>query len=221
MGFLDSLRKGADRAQLEANKLVRINRVQSQINTLKQQIQQRIVQLGEKTLELHRTKQLSEPDLVALCEGIIALEKEITEKEAEIEAIKQEVLPEGVAAAPATYGHICPQCKINLPQEADFCPNCGSKAVDIPPPTPIAATTVVKCTNCGATLVEGAKFCLECGTKVEIEQQVTQLPGQVCPECQSFLPEGAVFCPNCGAKVGEEPTPVSKTTDASEAETAL
>jgi RNA polymerase subunit RPABC4/transcription elongation factor Spt4 len=213
------MRKGASRAQLEADKLLRINRVQSQINALKQQTQQRTVQLGEKALELYRVGQLTEHDLVTSCESIVALEKEIAVKETQIEAIKRESLPEEEAVVSSAYGHLCPQCKISLPEEAVFCPNCGSKTVDISPPA--TAITAAKCTNCGAALLTEAAFCPQCGAKVEREHEATESGGTVCSECQSFFPEGAIFCPNCGNKVGEEPTPVSKTTNTSEAETAL
>jgi len=203
MGFLDSMKKGTARAQLEADKLIRINRVQGQISGLKQQIRQKTHLLGEKSLELYRAEQLAEPDLMVICEGIVVLEEEIAEKEAQIETIKQESLPEEpeeIEAAPTTYGHVCPQCEISLPEEAVFCPNCGSKAVDVLPPA--AATTTARCTNCGAVLSEGTVFCPQCGTKIEKEPKTVEPARAVCPECQNPLPEDAVSCPECGIRVG-------------------
>jgi hypothetical protein len=39
--------------------------------------------------------------------------------------------PLAAAPAPALHGHICPQCQIELPADVRFCPECGSKAVDV------------------------------------------------------------------------------------------
>lgn len=211
MEFLESMRKGAARAQLETEKLLRINRVQREINALKQRIRQRTLQLGEKSLELYRAEELSESALIAICEGIVTLEKEIAEKEVEIEAIRLESLPEEIVAAPATYGHLCPQCKISLPEEAVFCPNCGSKAVDVPPPA--GPSMAAQCTNCGAMLLEDAVFCPQCGTKVERKPEAVEPSGAVCSECGSPLKEDAVFCPNCGTKVPEAQAQAPKPED--------
>jgi len=203
MEFLDSIKKGAARAQLETEKRLRINRVQREIDALNQQIRQRTLQLGEKALELYRAGELPEPDLVAICKGIVVLNKEIAEKEAQIEAIRLESLPEEMAAVPATYGHLCPQCRISLPEEAGFCPRCGSRAVDISPPS--VPSMAAKCTNCGAMIPEDATFCPQCGMKVERKPKIVETSGVVCSECGSPLEEGAVFCPQCGTKVERKP----------------
>ncbi|MBL7209069.1 MAG: zinc-ribbon domain-containing protein [Dehalococcoidia bacterium] len=208
MEFLESIRKGAARAQLETEKRLRINRVQREIDALNQQIRQRTLQLGEKALELYQAGELPEPDLVAICKGIVILKKEIAEKEAQIEAIRLESLPEEMVAVPATYGHLCPQCRISLPEEAGFCPHCGSRAIDVPPPS--VPSMAAKCTNCGAMIPEDAAFCPQCGMKVERKPEAVEPLGAVCSECGSPLEEDAVFCPDCGTKVPEAQAPKPK-----------
>ena len=51
----------------------------------------------------------------------------------------------------------CPNCKIELPQNQNFCTKCGK------------SSTKPKCgkEGCGIELEVGAKFCGKCGTKVE------------------------------------------------------
>jgi curli biogenesis system outer membrane secretion channel CsgG len=51
----------------------------------------------------------------------------------------------------------CPTCKVELPQNQNFCTKCGK------------ASTKPRCSKegCGTELEVGAKFCGKCGTKVE------------------------------------------------------
>ena len=48
---------------------------------------------------------------------------------------------------------ICPKCNANLPSNAKFCLECGTKLEN-------------KCPKCGAVNSIDAKFCPECGEKL-------------------------------------------------------
>ena len=78
----------------------------------------------------------------------------------------------------------CPRCNADLPENAKFCFECGTKIENLSDNEVICPTCgkktpkgkfcvncgsalVRKCRNCGAELSSGAKFCLDCGTKVE------------------------------------------------------
>lgn len=50
----------------------------------------------------------------------------------------------------------CTKCGFELPEEAEFCPNCGSR-VERP----------FTCASCGAILPAGAVVCTDCGLKVK------------------------------------------------------
>ena len=214
-GIFDRLKKGADKAAFEADKLRRTTSVRSQINALGGQVNRKTRALGEKALELFDSGQLSQPALLETCEQITALRQQIAKKEAEIEAIRQETLPE--EPVPALYGHICPNCKIQLLEEARFCPQCGGSAQDVPPPAPPEVLTGLVCSDCGETLVEGAAFCPNCGAKIEAQPPAS---AHVCGNCGTPLLEEAVFCPECGTQV-EKPEPVSMVEEAEEAEESL
>jgi RNA polymerase subunit RPABC4/transcription elongation factor Spt4 len=202
-GLLDRLKKGADKAALEADKLRRITRVRSQISALQGRVNSHTRALGEKALGLFDAGQLTQPELLEGCEQIAVLRQQMAEKEAEIEAIRQETLPEEPESV--LCGHICPNCKIRLADEAHFCPECGSIAQDVPPPAPPEVSIRLVCGSCGVPLVQGAAFCPECGTKVEAPSPA---PAQVCANCGVSLIEGAAFCPECGTHV-EIAKPVS------------
>jgi len=47
----------------------------------------------------------------------------------------------------------CTQCGGEIPNNAAFCTDCGTRMI------------ALRCASCGAALLEGAKFCNECGAK--------------------------------------------------------
>jgi len=80
------------------------------------------------------------------------------------------------AAQPAV--ETCANCGAELPANAKFCLECGTKVERKPPPAPEPELVrPTNCQNCGAELPANAKFCLECGTKVELIPAGTAKPG--------------------------------------------
>ena len=128
-GFLDRLRKGADKSAFEADKLWRVAGVRCQINALKGQVNQRTQTLGTQVLELFDAGQLTQPELLETCEQIAAMRQRIAEDEAKIETIRQETFLE------APTGRVCSNCGGALVEGATVCPECGAQ-VEIPEPAP-------------------------------------------------------------------------------------
>lgn len=155
---IEGVKEKAKRVAFEADKRKRIFQIQSEISSIKAQIERKTGEIGAAVLRLFDAGQLNQPELIELCKEIVALREQIVRKEMEIKEIEEEKFPEKPALA--IYGHICPKCKVKLPQEVVFCPRCGTKTVDIPAPTGLA------CAVCGFLLPEGAIFCPKCGTKV-------------------------------------------------------
>jgi RNA polymerase subunit RPABC4/transcription elongation factor Spt4 len=67
------------------------------------------------------------------------------------------------APKPEAGGWICPSCNSQNPENAQFCPNCGTPA-PAPAPEP-AFETPAFCSNCGTKLEPGSAFCPNCGAK--------------------------------------------------------
>jgi len=150
-GFLDKLKSGAEKAGFEADRLRRVTLAQSALGRLKHELEAQTVTLGHKVLALVDAGTLAQPELLADCQPVNALRQQIAMQEADIERMRQEKAPEAVeqapppgavaapvasqasapAAMPVLSGHVCPSCHIELPADVKFCPNCGSKAVDI------------------------------------------------------------------------------------------
>lgn len=65
-----------------------------------------------------------------------------------------------------SYMKKCPNCHIELNNNARYCTACGTKVVDIPIP----------CTNCTTPNPSNAAFCLHCGTAMKSQEKETTTP---------------------------------------------
>ena len=156
-GIMKSLRGGADRAAFEAAKLVRLQREQFRLKTQEDQKRELMQNLGEAVWQLHGAGKVSEPQLLAICQQLQGVVKQIHEIGATIEKIRQEQPPE-----PSK----CEACGRELTENDLFCPACGGKVVNAQAaqPGPVAATQT--CPNCGGALRPGAAFCGACGHRL-------------------------------------------------------
>ncbi len=196
MAFLKQICSKADQVTLEADKMLRINRKQSEMGQLRKQVEQATIQLGNSAYGLHTQGNLS-PELSGVCQQIDSLYAQIRQAEQEIERIRQETLPD---PAPMT-GLRCPACGFAIPEAAVFCPNCGSPR---PKPQPTSV-----CASCGNALPVDAHFCANCGQVVtapspDSEPSLDAEPLSdvvVCVGCQAEISAQATFCPLCGTPV--------------------
>lgn len=93
--------------------------------------------------------------------------------------MQQAPAPAASAAAPAK----CPKCGNDLPANAKFCLNCGTKIEQL-------ADHEMICPCCGKKTPKG-KFCIECGQPL----------ANKCPNCGAEVPQGGKFCLECGTKL--------------------
>lgn len=77
----------------------------------------------------------------------------------------------------------CPKCGSDLPPNAKFCLECGTKIEAL-------SENEIICPHCGKKTHKG-KFCSECGGRLQIN----------CPNCGNEVPQGAKFCLECGTKL--------------------
>ncbi len=142
MDFMDTLKRGVDRAGFELDRFLRANRVRSQLGGLKSQADEEMRQIGERVFEQFQRGDSIHQDLRPYCERIAQLRTDIAQRESELEAINRESAPQGPAepfeAEPGEPGS-CPGCGATAPEGATFCPRCGANlkaGPEMPPPPP-------------------------------------------------------------------------------------
>lgn len=96
--------------------------------------------------------------------------------------------PETATTSVAATVERCSNCGAELPPNAKFCMECGTKVESTP-----QMVRPTHCQNCGAELVANAKFCLECGTRVELvpASAVAQPPAAQQEQSQISVPAAA------------------------------
>ncbi len=136
MEFMDSLRRGVDRAGFEVDKLLRANRTRSRIGALRSQIDGEFQEIGRSVVELYERSEDIPAGLRERCEKVRQLQKELASREAELEAINNEEphgLEEGPLPQPTPSGGTCPRCGHPAPEGAKFCPSCGASLAEAAP----------------------------------------------------------------------------------------
>jgi len=156
--MLDKLRHTAEVAKFKTNQMMKVSKVQGEIEKLKGEIDKLRIQIGDQVLAL-RAAGTPIPQLEETCAAVDALQAQIQQKLAEVEAIKAEQPPAGPPQ--------CPNCQTVLQPGAAFCPKCGATlAAPPPPPPPPQAAPAANCPQCGTPVVPGNAFCMNCGTKL-------------------------------------------------------
>lgn len=136
---------------------------------------------------------------------------------------KEETSAEQPAPAASEY---CPSCGTSLPDDWNFCPECGAYHTANDADNQAEQSTLPeghteqqpalsgKCSICGTQLPSGCDFCPICGTALPAANDSTQTDddgkldndtaGQslpCCPSCGAEIPEDCLFCKQCGSSL--------------------
>ncbi|MBN1260624.1 MAG: zinc ribbon domain-containing protein [Anaerolineae bacterium] len=158
--FFRRIKSSAGQVAFEAEKLRRVNRVQSIVKSLEAEVAKAIQHAGHIAFQLFQQSEITQPELLEICGHIAMLQAQIQARNSEIEHIREEEYIEPVQQP--QLGRLCPNGHGELPAQAQFCPVCGAQAVMMPP---IAAGPLI-CPSCGATVSSESRFCPDCGAIV-------------------------------------------------------
>jgi hypothetical protein len=134
--FFEKIKIGAGKVAKDADQFAHVKRIETEIGSIKRQVDDNYKQLGEMTYKSNANKQPENPEVQCIMAKITELSKQIITKEEEIKAINQ-----GVSSQSA-------------PQ------------IPLPPPETPPTTGKNVCSNCGKENDVGAKFCSDCGAKM-------------------------------------------------------
>ena len=164
MSFLDKFTKGvgkaAEQAKFEADKLVRVNRLGSEVSQLHTEVLKATAAIGTKVMEMRSAGTLQVPELDEMVQRVEALQGQFSTKQAELERVRAEKFGD-VPPAPQ------PAASSVEPTYAPPPVAPAAEAASAPQPTAPAAEAVPKfCPGCGTPTEPGAKFCPSCGEKL-------------------------------------------------------
>jgi hypothetical protein len=148
MSFLNrlskSVGKAAEQAKFEADKLVKVNKLQGEVGELGGQVTSVTADIGSKVIELAEAGALQLPEVEEMIAQVKVLSEQLAGKESELAAARSGKYEEAAQAV--------------------------AEAVEEAPPLSLDdVPETVACAECGAQLTAGTKFCAECGHKMEAE----------------------------------------------------
>jgi len=166
MSFFDKFTKGvgkaAEQAKFEADKLMRANRIGSEVSQLATEAEQATAAIGKKVMELRAAGGFQAPELDEMIQRVEALRAKVAAKEAELEAVKAEKF-EMPAPAPSV---VVPPATVMPPPPSTPWAGGAPPVAETTPPAAEAAPAARACPACGTAVEPGTKFCPSCGQKL-------------------------------------------------------
>jgi hypothetical protein len=189
MSFLNKFTKGvskaAEQAKFEADKMMRVNRVGSELSQLSTEAEKATAAIGAKVMELRAAGTLQVPELDELVQRVDTLKAQVAAKQAELDNVRAEKFeaapaapvapppeaayapppaPPATEAVPAPEAMPAPEAAAPAP-EVVAAPEAAAPAPEAPA-APEAAPAPKFCPSCGAATEPGTKFCPSCGQKL-------------------------------------------------------
>jgi hypothetical protein len=172
MGFLDQFGKAAgqvvDRARFEAEKFQKTSRIQGELSDIKQQLDQVLIELGQRTHDLYHAGQMQSTSVADLVQQVDRLRGEVIGKEDELRQAQAETY---VEPTPPPPGETPPPSGA---EEANTAPPTFKGQYEPPPSAPAAPAVqpapeqpdTRTCPACSFQMPAKAVYCPNCGFRV-------------------------------------------------------
>jgi hypothetical protein len=169
MGFLDKMlkdvEKGVGRAQFEADKLMKVNNLKSEVEKLKRERHDLLAEIGDEAVALYASHEIPLPGLDLQLARLGDLTQHVKTKEADLAAAQATAFAAGEPAVSspiptAAMASAAPAAPVAIETPAPAAP------MEAAPATLAPAGRPAFCANCGGKLPPTGVFCPECGTKV-------------------------------------------------------
>lgn len=122
--FKKSIDKSVATVSVKSNTLLEINKIKLHMDSLREKIISKKVELGETVYNLYIDGVPYNTVVETICEEVKDLNAQIVEKEKEIEATKEQ---EEAILGSAERDNTC-ECGKEIPEGHGFCTHCGKKA---------------------------------------------------------------------------------------------
>jgi hypothetical protein len=168
--FKYQIKKSADRAQFEADKMRRLQKVRADADQVKREIKHETVALGQMALEVARAGEVLPEPLQEVVDKVYALEAGMKSLRDQIEAIRAEVwvppAPPPVPIAPAAPSGMMsaesPRASTAEPAPADRVSARLRFYIE-------EEETITQCPNCRVLVDPGTTVCANCGFRIASE----------------------------------------------------
>ena len=132
MAFFDKIAAAAKSAKESANTTLEVGKLKLKIKTENDNIEQFKTQIGDLLWAQYLEGSVTDPQVIALCESIVAANASIEALQQQIEILKtpeepeEEELPAEEEPQPILERH-CAQCGAVVAEDSKFCSNCGAQ----------------------------------------------------------------------------------------------
>ncbi|GAC1617707.1 MAG: hypothetical protein NVS4B7_10010 [Ktedonobacteraceae bacterium] len=200
MPLWDSVQRSLEKATQEATRIAKTQRLRSTIDGLSRQLSAQHTTIFNKTMDLFVTGQLTQSELLPLCQEMINLQQQLNQAQNELKQLPasqaQNTGSQTQSGAPHPYSP--PGSSMYSPTGEELAPTLYAPpppeyqtyldstqaivAADVPPPSP----------GIGPQTVSAIKI---------VEEATSASEFRLCPVCRAELPPDNAFCHNCGSAV--------------------
>ena len=132
MAFFDKIAAAAKSAKESANTAIEVGKLNMKIKSENDSIEQFKCQIGDLLWAQFQEGTVTDPQVIALCESIVAANESIEALQQQIEILKtpeepvEEEAPVEEEPQPILERH-CAQCGAVVDEDSKFCSNCGAQ----------------------------------------------------------------------------------------------